>query len=121
MLVVALLMMSSAIPALARNNVVMRGIGVSSCGEWTEDHKTPNSSLAAAGDEWLLGWISGVMVYFGDGNGKLSDLLKNSDNAALLEWMSNYCQDHPLEPIGTAALRLFVAIDKQAYPPSHKD
>jgi hypothetical protein len=60
-----------------------------------------------------INWIAG---YVSAGNGEWSatmakkgiksDLLKDTDAVALEAWVVNYCSSHPLEFLGTAAIKL---------------
>ena len=90
-----------ATPADAR--FMTLGQGTRSCGTWTEERTGNRSSLREA---WVFGFVSGHNAY-SSANRNLGETL---DDSALLGWIDNYCKDHPLDTIATAAQELVSAI-----------
>jgi hypothetical protein len=84
--------------------VTVYGWGNHSCGKW----------LASINDEserflyssWVLGWVSAAGYYDVQGS------LRKTDSDAMRAWIDNYCHDHPLETIDTAASALVRALAK---------
>jgi hypothetical protein len=81
-------------------------MGVTSCEEWANRHSANDST----GEEWLLGYLSGIAA------GKNIDLLGGADRKSLFLWMDNYCQNNPLKRIDNGAhdlaLELIMGVDK---------
>jgi hypothetical protein len=91
-LAVALGLMVS-IAALPADAVRSLGLGSSPCGNWTAD-RTARGVYAAAEEQWVVGYLSGVAVWAQD-----LDPLKGLDAPAVWAWMDNYCRAHPLAMI----------------------
>ena len=85
------------------------GAGTASCGRWTDVHKSRNDVLAGDFDQWVLGYVTAFNVW--REKGLLGN--RNTDNAGILEWVSNYCAGHPLERIDNVALTLVVELTKR--------
>jgi hypothetical protein len=68
------------------------------CGTWTEAHEITQSPLAAGLESWVLGYVTGY---------------GNTDNRALIAWISHYCQAYPSHPVATAASELILEQFKQ--------
>jgi hypothetical protein len=83
------------------------GAGTALCGRWTDAHKSRNALLAGAFNQWILGYLTAFNVW------KVKDLVSNTDNSGILEWVSNYCADHPLERVDNAALALVVELTER--------
>jgi hypothetical protein len=82
------------------------GLGLSSsCGTWVE---VRGRRLAIGQEQWVFGFLTGVGsagVYLPS---KVNPL-QGVDANAVLAWMDNYCQAHPLENVGSAAGAFVVA------------
>jgi hypothetical protein len=100
-----LMLMVSAIGFSVNSNAV-EYMGVTSCEEWVNRQSTNDSS----GEEWLLGYLSGVAA------GKNIDLLGGAERKSLFLWMDNYCQKNPLKRIDSGAhdlaSELIMGVDK---------
>jgi len=68
------------------NSDAIQFMGVPGCEEWANRHSTND---AAAMEEWLLGFLSGLAA------GQNKDLLKKVQKEYLFLWMDNYCQAYP--------------------------
>ena len=79
-------------PALAETRII--GVGLESCGSWT-NRQRPEMLV------WIFGFISRAAIQNPPGN-----ILGKIDADALEAWMTNYCKDHPLEPIARGAQML---------------
>jgi hypothetical protein len=75
-----------------------RGAGVFSCGTWIQRGQT---DLKYSYENWLIGFVNGASFMISG-----LDLWKNTDIAAALAWVDNYCQSNPLQDIGIAAGQL---------------
>jgi hypothetical protein len=93
---------------------VLIGVGSASCGKWTEAH-CPSTECRLF-HQWVLGYISGV-----NWRAPTADLLDATelDYAALMSWMDNYCQTHPLDPITKGANELVMVLETKAEKRSH--
>jgi hypothetical protein len=92
----------SAANAAAPNTVAILGAGNSSCGTWTADRRNTNQFQANGDMQWVTGYISGIATQSPD-----LDPLRGVDGDALIAWMDNTCQAHPLIRIVDAA-NLFI-------------
>ena len=92
-----------AAPARAQS-IHMIGAGVSTCGTWTADRKTPNSVLALSDGQWVLGFLTGVAI-----TNHNADPLRGLDANGVLAWVDNYCQANPIKQIVDAALAFYRA------------
>src|SRR5712672_529179 len=70
------------------------GAGAQSCGKWTQERQGRNDMEVGA---WALGFVSGANAMETN-----IDFLERTDAAAVLTWVDNYCQSHPLDEISTA-------------------
>jgi hypothetical protein len=84
------------------------GHGTGSCAQWTEDER--DSWSAFVNRAWLAGYLSG---YFGYADDKIDV----PDPAARNAWVSNYCQNHPLDHIWQAADHLILELKRRALRP----
>jgi hypothetical protein len=55
-------------------------------------------------EDWVMGFLSGLAV------AKNSDILAATDYFGIVGWITNYCAQHPLEEIATAAHGLFLEL-----------
>jgi hypothetical protein len=86
--------------AEAAEGPIFNGLGVLSCGTWTDARR---DRQAFGYEQWVLGFLSGI-GYTGWMN---YNPLNGLDANAVLAWIDNFCQAHPLDRISTAA-SLFV-------------
>lgn len=77
------------------------GSGVNSCGSWVKWRKT-ESGWHQDG-QWVNGFISAAGFFGKD--------LKQTDSDAMLVFMDNYCQKHPLNKISDGARALVKALE----------
>jgi hypothetical protein len=85
----------------------MLGAGASSCGDWLSERQaavtTQKPSAALWGEsQWILGFIAGANV----GIAPDMNLIDGTTGTALMVWVDNYCKEHPLENVATAASAL---------------
>jgi hypothetical protein len=95
----------SVVSVTGARAVTVLGAGAGSCGEWTNDMQ--NFEFVAQSDEaWLAGYLSGYNYNSTDE----VDIMKGLDAAARIQWISNYCVNHPLDLIFTAANELILEL-----------
>lgn len=77
------------------------GVGRSSCGTWTTNlNRRDRSQWEHLLDQsWVLGFLSGA----GYAGGRSIDPLYGMDGYGVEAWISNWCQNHPIERISRAA------------------
>jgi hypothetical protein len=83
------------------------GSGVGSCGTWTADRRQPDSLAAIMGEQWVVGFLSGV-GFTGLGVGLTPqplDPLNGVDAQAVWAWVDNFCQAYPLASVADAAAK----------------
>ena len=74
--------------------------GAPTCSEWLSDAKLERQAetwRVTADHFWLLGYISGLSVATG------IDILKDTDNDVLYQWMDKYCDAHVFRNLNEAA------------------
>jgi hypothetical protein len=76
------------------------GHGGFSCGQWTEHQR--DQFFALIDGAWLAGYLSAYSMY--------GDQVDLPDQPARNSWVSNYCRNHPLDPIYTAADHLIIEL-----------
>jgi hypothetical protein len=93
---------------------VLIGAGTASCGKWT-NARCPSAQCTAY-HQWVLGYISGINY-----RSLTADLLEppELDYDALMSWMNNYCQTHPLDPVSIGANELVRVLQTNAEKRSH--
>src|SRR6202011_5050365 len=79
--------------------------GSRSCRDWTDNHRHTDT-LSLTDDAWLPGSLWAYSLYSGDE----MDL---PDQGARNSWASNYCRNHSLDLIYTAADQLIVELIKR--------
>jgi hypothetical protein len=109
-LVVVMFVMSLATGAASagEGRFVLWGVGNDSCAAFLQE-KARASSKYSSQINWIAGYVSagnGEWTAMMAKKGIKSDLLKDSDPVALEAWVANYCGSHPLEYLGTAAVKL---------------
>ena len=101
--VIALTAMTGVVVTARNQNTYRRyGAGVSSCGTWLENRRSPNEFVWMANGQWIMGWLSAAGHYGTD--------LKKTDSAAISAWVDNYCKANPLEDLEKAAISLADAL-----------
>lgn len=93
--VIVLLMLCLFNPIEGWADYTIMGSGIASCGTWTAQRRARQSDTF---EQWVVGFLAGV-GWVGD---KGDDPLRGLDAQAVLAWMDNYCQAHPLERIAKA-------------------
>lgn len=94
-----------AVPALAADIVTMGIGGMSgSCGDWTRSLK--GSIVDVANTQWLLGLLTGVNI----AAPHISDITDSAPNSAAVDWLRQYCRNHPKKTTGSAATALIVEL-----------
>jgi hypothetical protein len=94
----------TARPSDAAANMIL-GYGADSCGTWTADRNNRNQAVADA--QWVLGYVGGMGFLSG------KDLLGGLDYGAVVSWVNNYCEAHPLEQVVDAAIALGIELAKR--------
>jgi hypothetical protein len=90
------------------NAYVVRGAGTKSCEKWiAEENK---ELLRNFNTSWLLGFISATAKSLR--NDKFTP--ESMNNSTLIEWVDNYCKDHPLDNIATASAALAIEFQNRA-------
>ena len=95
-LLATVLGLSIATPAAAADAPYLIGMGWSSCGAWTAN-RTARNVTAAADEQWVVGYLSGVAIWTPGLNP-----MNGVDADAVWAWMDNYCRAHPLVAIKDA-------------------
>jgi hypothetical protein len=81
------------------------GAASMSCGAWTAA-RHENKPLSWMSEQWVLGFLTGV-GYAANQYG--IDSLNGVDDQGVWAWVDNYCRDHPLILLLTAAAAFRVA------------
>jgi hypothetical protein len=81
--------------------------GDQSCGRWIEIHRAKPDIEFISQETWLNGYLTAFNAYV---RGSGGDILGKSDRQGASAWMSQYCQNHPLETIQQAADGLIAAL-----------
>lgn len=87
--------------------------GSPTCNEWLSDAKLDQGANAwrvTADHFWLLGYLSGLSVAMG------IDILKETDNDVLYQWMDRYCAAHIFRSLNEAADEYARTVIKQRQP-----
>ncbi|KQX98732.1 hypothetical protein ASD36_21740 [Rhizobium sp. Root1334] len=82
-------------------DVTVRGVGTAHCGTWVE-----NPELRRDYMQWVLGFVSATNYARWQNVPRQSaeiDLLNGIDANAVEVWMTNFCTQNQLQPIGIAA------------------
>ena len=76
------------------------GVGTQTCGTWVKDiSKSPDLYIFNA---WIAGFVSGA--------GWMGDILKKTDAPAMELFVTNYCNEHPLNNVADASEALVRAL-----------
>ncbi|MEM5389439.1 hypothetical protein VSR68_38655 [Paraburkholderia phymatum] len=75
--------------------------GDRSCGQWTEAHQSPDTSVGSIATEgWVIGYLSAVATE------RRKDFIVGTDNESIFLWVTNYCRANPLDYVDDASNRL---------------
>ena len=86
--------------------IVLRGM--SSCGQWTQESKiNGNGSPDASSTFWLLGYLSGLAMM------SETNFIVGTDTDSLKAWVTNYCQNNPLNYLSDAGDKLFFELKRR--------
>ena len=88
--------------AEGRSQFMVLGAGFSSCESWTTDRDAdgPNSRFK---EQWVLGYVTAMNNWVLAANrGAARNLAEEDGVEGLLDWMDDYCDDHPLTNVGNA-------------------
>jgi len=107
LIMAALLLVSVSAEAYMRY-----GHGNKSCGEWTQNQQSGDSSAEA---QWVLGWISAAGYYaVAKGMDNATGTLVKIDFAAIVTWVDDYCRRKPLNTVAHAAEAAVKELAKRA-------
>ena len=76
------------------------GSGSATCSSWLTWRLDPDSAIAIASEQWVLGFLSGV-GYMGS---KSIDPLRGIDAKAVFVWVDNYCIKEPEQNLLSASI-----------------
>lgn len=91
---------SRSAPASQSPGIMLRYMGVLSCGEWLAtkgDYKSRERSMPL---NWALGAVSGISM------ATKQDLLADVDQASVAAWLDQYCAANPLDGLPDAVRAL---------------
>ena len=92
-------LVSTSLPLLAAEDYMDERHGAASCEKWIESRKSQDSDpMALLLSVWVSGFVSGA--------GSTDTDLKYIDASARAIWMDNYCKEHPLADVASAAEQL---------------
>ena len=77
--------------------------GPASCGSWIKE-RVKDGWPATANTNWLIGYLSGMVVY------SRKDFIKGTDNDSLEAWVDNYCNANPLDSLDDAGIELAIEL-----------
>lgn len=84
--------------AIATSASAMGTLGDRSCGTWGTEKADPTMRMGDTA--WLMGFMTGNAL------GSGYDIVNGVDGNALMVWVDNYCQAHPLYNASNAAMAL---------------
>jgi carbohydrate-selective porin OprB len=76
--------------------------GTVMCGTWLAERGARESGI-----QWVLGWLSTAGYHIAGG-----DFAPLSEHDSVAAWLHNYCREHPLSNILTAAASLVAELSK---------
>ena len=88
------------------------GVGTLSCEVWSKDRADRSSENHFINGAWVQGYLTAVNV-FGDGP---SHVAKGIDDEGIMEWIDNYCTQHPTDSLTVATKALVDELTKRAAP-----
>ena len=101
----AMALVSTPLPSFSAEDYMAERHGATSCGKWIEARKSQDSDpMALLLSVWVSGFVSGA--------GVTGTELKYIDPSARANWVDNYCKEHPLDDVSTAAEQLVVELRK---------
>ena len=91
------------------------GLGLQSCGSYTEARKS-NVELR------FVDWLAGYFTALNRVTPHTYNLIGNTDFEGAKGWLDNYCKDHPTKSFSNAAdsLRLFLLPDRERESPESR-
>lgn len=98
--ILAVVLMTAS--ALAAPSSII-GPGLSSCGTWTKERGGIRGEKVEADEMWILGFLAGI-GNLGQTMQLELDPLKGMDAQGVFHFVDNYCQAHPTDLIGRAAV-----------------
>ncbi len=105
-------MLAQASPGELPSSMVTLGIGGNSCRTWTI-RRRQDIQDRVVDKQWLAGFLTGIG--FMSGAFGASELVRTNDNPdTLIGYVDDYCELHPLESVGEAALALYVELVRRA-------
>ncbi len=105
-LVAALLVATVSTVAMAYETF---GFGTTSCGRWLQDRQS-HSLESKVSESWVWGFISGMNAAAEEFGLSISSAGSETDAAARLAWIDNYCHAHPFDTLTEAADALWHAL-----------
>jgi hypothetical protein len=102
---VAIVIALASASARALQQTMLLGYGSTKggCGAWAAESQ--NSVVDYIYSSWVLGYISAINRWV---PGVSTDITQSMPNVSVLTWAKNWCRDHPLEQVGSAAVELAV-------------
>jgi hypothetical protein len=98
-------LVSTPLLSLSAEDYMAERHGAASCGKWIEARKNQDSDpMALLLSVWVSGFVSGA--------GSTGTQLKYIDPSARANWIDNYCKEHPLDDVATAAEQLVIELRK---------
>ena len=94
-LICSMAVSSPRAPQITKQKHTYYGAAMTSCGQWITDRKESPHNLAGS---WLLGWVSAAGIY--------STPLRETNPAAILAWVDEYCMSKPSHDLLAAAINL---------------
>lgn len=99
----------------AEPQMMVNGVGASSCGLWLEAYagrSSPTDARIHQFDSWLDGYATAVNANAPALPGVVADVLK-TDQAGRHAFFARYCGDHPVEPYFKAVQALLDELRKR--------
>ena len=93
-----------ALFSLAGNAVTVRG--GPSCAAWLRERQA-STDTSNYNEFWLLGYVSGLSV------SSNTDVLRNTPNTSLMNWIDGYCRANSLHNLEEAGSELFFDLKRQ--------
>jgi hypothetical protein len=105
------LSLALASPILAEDAPVVSGVGISSCGKFTNSYKENSARTETLYLSWAQGFMSSINLNRKMQNGTPIDFAAMR-SAAQLSWIRDYCQKNPLKTYLRATTELFLALEQ---------
>jgi hypothetical protein len=83
--------------------LMVAGWGTADCSSWTKQHIPERTAYGAAQEQWVVGYLSGAIIWMSDDALRDNNSLARQYPEALATWMSDYCAEHPSDRIVDAA------------------